>query len=170
MAGAPLLMDSQARRAATGFAGPPRNLEAVPADPAGATATSLDDVRRHADRGDWESAARCCERLLKNDSRNSAVHFYNGLVLDQMQRSAEAEQSLRRAIELDGRSVLPRYYLGLFLQSRGELRQAAQSFERALELLDGRPGADVFTDADGITAAELKDLARMHIETLRDRG
>jgi chemotaxis protein methyltransferase CheR len=133
-------------------------------------AHGLGDVRRHADRGEWTSAARCCETLLKKNNRNSAVHFYYGLVLGQIQRGAEAERSLRRAIELDRQSVLPHYYLGLSLQARGDLRHAAQSFEHALELLEVRDDADIFADADGITVAELKNLVRMHIETLRERA
>jgi tetratricopeptide (TPR) repeat protein len=130
----------------------------------------LDDVRRHADRGAWEKASRCCEELLNQDDRNSGAHFYHGLVLYQMHRSAEAERSLRRAIELDRESVLPRYYLGLFLQSRGDLRQAAQSLENVLELLSVRRDAEIFADADGITAVELKKLVTMHLHTLRERA
>jgi chemotaxis protein methyltransferase CheR len=134
-----------------------------------APALGLDDVRRHADRGAWENAARCCEELLKKDNRNSDVHFYHGLVLDQMKKRTEAERSLRRAIELDRHSVLPQYYLGLFLQSHGDLQQAARSFESVLNLLSLRHDAHIFTDADGITVAELKKLVTMHIETLRER-
>jgi chemotaxis protein methyltransferase CheR len=87
-----------------------------------------------------------------------------------MQRGPEAKRSLRRAIELDRQSVLPHYYLGLFLQSHGDLRDAARLFERVLELLNHRRDADVFTDADGMTAAELKNLVKMHIETLEEHG
>jgi chemotaxis protein methyltransferase CheR len=108
--------------------------------------------------------------LLKKDNRNSRAHFYYGLVLDQMQRGAEAERSLRSAIALDRQPVLPHYCLGLFLQSRGHLPQAARSFENVLKLLNLCSDADIFADADGITAAELKNLVGMHIETLRERA
>jgi chemotaxis protein methyltransferase CheR len=140
-----------------------------------ASSQALSEVRRHADRGAWENAATCCEQLLKKDPRNSLAHFYYGLILDQMQRGPEAEQSLRRAIELDRLSVLSHYYLGLFLQSHGDpfeaaRREAARLFERVLELLNHRPDADVFADADGMTAAELKSLVKMHIETLEEHG
>ena len=91
-----------------------------------ASSQALSEVRRHADRGAWESAATCCEELVKKDPRNSQVHFYYGLILDQMQRGPEAERSLRRAIELDRQSVLSHYYLGLFLQSHGDLSGAAR--------------------------------------------
>jgi tetratricopeptide (TPR) repeat protein len=127
-------------------------------------------VRRHADRGAWDHAAHCCEELLQQDDNNSTVHFYHGLVLDQMQRRLEAERALRRAIELDRQSVLPQYYLGLFLESAGDLRHAAQSFENVLKLLSVRRDAYIFADADGITVAELRKLVAMHIDALRERG
>jgi chemotaxis protein methyltransferase CheR len=155
---------------------PPAVIHASPAKPPPqknihpASAYGLREVRRHADRGAWESAVRCCEELLEKDNRNSDVHFYHGLVLEQMNRRSEAERALRKAIDLDRQSVLPRYYLGLFLQSRGDLRQAGWNFENALDLLNRRDDADIFIDADGITAAELKKLVTMHIETLRERA
>jgi chemotaxis protein methyltransferase CheR len=130
---------------------------------------TLADVRRHADEGAWESAVTGCEQLLKKDNLSSAVHFYHGLVLEQMGRHDEAERSLRRAIYLDRQSVLAHYYLGLFLQSRGNGRQAERCFENALDLLCSRGDADIFADADGITVAELRKLAKIHLEVLRER-
>jgi chemotaxis protein methyltransferase CheR len=130
---------------------------------------TLAEVRRHADQGAWEIAAAYCEQLLKKNNLNSTVHFYHALVLEQMRKHDDAERSLRRAIYLDRRSVLAHYYLGLLLQSRGEARQADRSFENALELLQSQSDAYTFADADGITAAELRKLAKMHIEILRER-
>jgi chemotaxis protein methyltransferase CheR len=131
---------------------------------------TLGDVRRCADQGDWESAARLCEQLLKKDKLNAAVHFYHALILGQMRKQGEAEKSLRRAIYLDRQFVLGHYYLGLFLQSQGDSRQAARSFENTLELLRSRRDADVLADADGITVAELTKLAQIHLEILKERG
>jgi chemotaxis protein methyltransferase CheR len=124
---------------------------------------TLSDVRKLANEGDWENAAMCCEQLLKQDNLNSSAHFYLALVLEQMRKHDDAERSLRRAIYLNRQSVLAHYYLGLFLQSRGDSRQAARSFENALELLCKRSDEEVFADADGITVAELKKLATMHL-------
>jgi chemotaxis protein methyltransferase CheR len=130
---------------------------------------TLADIRRYADQGAWEIAVRACEQLLKQDNLNSKIHFYHALVLEQTGKHDEAERSLRRATYLDRQSVLAHYYLGLFLQSRGDLRRAERSFENALQLLRSRSDADIFVDADGITAAELRKLAKMHVEILRDR-
>jgi chemotaxis protein methyltransferase CheR len=131
---------------------------------------SLGEVRQQADRGEWEKSARSCEHLLKKDNLNPAVHFYHGLILEQMNRYAEAEQSLRRAIYLDRQFIMAHYHLGLFLQDRGDPRRAVRSFENVLELLDGQGEAGTIADGDGITAAELKQSARIHIETLQERG
>jgi chemotaxis protein methyltransferase CheR len=131
---------------------------------------TLADVRSHADRGAWESAALCCERLLKKDKLDSRIYFYHALILEQMRKHADAEKSLRRAIYLDRQSVLAHYYLGLFLQSRGDSRQAARSFECALDLLRSHQDTDTFPDADGISAAEIKKLAGAHLEILREQA
>ncbi len=138
--------------------------------PGRSLAPTLADVRRDADRGAWEIAAHHCERLLKEDNLNSTVHFYHALVLGQMKRQDEAERSLRRAIYLDRRFVLAHYHLGLFLQSQRDSRQAARSFENTLDLLRSRRDTDIFAEGDGISVAELKNLAKMHLEILQERG
>jgi chemotaxis protein methyltransferase CheR len=126
-------------------------------------------VRRHADGGAWEAALEGCEQLLGKENLNPAVHFYHALILEHMARHSEAEQSLRRAIYLDRRFVLAHYYLGLLLQSRGDPRQAERSFKNTLDLLLPGCDADIFADADGITAAELRKLAKIQLEILGDR-
>jgi chemotaxis protein methyltransferase CheR len=138
--------------------------------PSEGAALTLADVRRLADQGAWESAAHQCEQLLKTDNLNSAVHFYHALILGQLRRQDEAERSLRRAIYLDRQSVLAHYYLGLCLQSKGDSRQAARSFQNTLDVLRLRRDTDIFADADGITVAELKKLAKAHLEILLERG
>lgn len=137
------------------------------AAPARSAPPTLERLRHYADGGAWENAARCCEELLREDNLKAKVHFYHALVLEQMNKHVEAETSLRRVLYLDRRSVLAHYYLGLLLQSRGDPKQAARFFENTLNLLQFRDDADSFSEADGITAAELKKLAGMHLEILR---
>jgi len=150
---------------------PVRRIDAAATDgPASESHGTLEDVRRCADRGEWKNAALCCERLLKKDNLNATVHFYHGLVLEQMRNHVAAERSLRQAIYLDRRFVLAHYYLGLSLQSRGDPGQAARSFDNTLDLLLPRCDAEVLADADGITVAELMNLARLHLEILRERA
>jgi chemotaxis protein methyltransferase CheR len=130
---------------------------------------TLAEVRSHADRGDWLKAIQCCEELLRLDGLNARAHFCHAMVLEQTACHTEAERALRRAIYLDRRYVLPHYYLALLLQSHGDPRQAMRSFDNTLDLLTPCADSEVVPDADGITVAELKKLARTHLEILRDR-
>jgi chemotaxis protein methyltransferase CheR len=148
---------------------PDIDISAVAGPDGASDSPTLADLRIYADKGAWESAAKCCEQLLKKDNLNSAVHFYQGLVLEQMKRPNEAKKSMRRAIYLDRGFVLAHYYLGLCLQSCGDSRQAARSFENALELLRSRDDAGIFADADGLNAGELKKLAQMKLDILREK-
>ena len=130
---------------------------------------TLADVRCYIDQGDLENAVRCCELLLEKENLNPSFHLYHALVLKQMPREAEAERSLRRAIYLDRRFVLAHYYLGVLLQSTGDPRQAARCFENTVELLGSRLDDEVLAEADGITVAELKKLAKMQTEILSEK-
>jgi chemotaxis protein methyltransferase CheR len=126
-------------------------------------------IRRLSDHGAWDEAIRCCEQLIAVDKMNPIVHFHHALLLEQIRNHAEAESSLKAAIYLDPRCVLAHYYLGIFLQSHGDSGKAGRCFENALELLDVKPDREQFAEADGISVAELKKLARMHLEILRER-
>ncbi|HVZ16831.1 MAG TPA: CheR family methyltransferase, partial [Terriglobales bacterium] len=131
---------------------------------------TLADLRKCIDQGDLENAARCGKELVESDKLNALVHFHYALVMDEMGDATESEKSLRRAIYLDRQSVLPHYHLGRLLQARGDGRQAARCFENALNLLELLPSDSVFPDSDGITAAELRRLAQMQIESLKERA
>jgi chemotaxis protein methyltransferase CheR len=132
-----------------------------------AAAPDLTAARLLLDRGAWEEAARCCERLLERDRLSPGVHFYRALALEQAGAYAEAEESLRRAIYLDRGFVLAHYHLGLFLQGRGDLSGAARAFENALRVLSRMEDGRTFEDGDGVRVADLKQLAQTHLEALR---
>jgi chemotaxis protein methyltransferase CheR len=145
--------------------------EAPTLGPTAASATpTLADLRRRVDQGDWENAARCSQELIESDNLNALVHFHYALVLEQMGNYSGSEQSFRKAIYLDRQAVLAHYHLGLLLESRGDWRQAERCFNNTLTLLASRPGDEIVTDADGITADELRSLAHMQIENLRLRA
>jgi chemotaxis protein methyltransferase CheR len=146
---------------------------AAPAIPApvesGKHPATLDDLRRSADCGDWEEAARYGKELLRSDSLNPAVHFHYALVMEQMGDHAEMERALRRAIYLDRQAPLAHYHLGLLLQSRRELRAATRCFANTLELLSPLAPELMVPGADGITAAELTKLVRSQMDALSER-
>jgi chemotaxis protein methyltransferase CheR len=152
--------------------GPPEPHEpaATPnSPPASATGPpQLVEIRALADRGEWEKAVNCCQQAVETDKLNPAVHFFHALILEQSGHHADAEQALRRSIYLDRAFCLAHYYLGLLLLKQGRLRPAARSFQNVLELLGRVDTNHVFTDGDGITAAELVKLTQMHLRVLNE--
>jgi chemotaxis protein methyltransferase CheR len=124
------------------------------------------DVCLLADRGDLEGAERCCRELLQTDRLNPIVHFYHALVAIQQGRSGQAEEALRRSLYLDRQFVLAHYHLGLLLQQQGQRQRAGRSFHNVLELLAARPADQVLPAGDGMTAADLNRLTRLHLQML----
>ena len=126
----------------------------------------LASIQRIADQGDLEKAAECCEKLLEREKLNPAAHFYYALVLEQMGRRRETQESLRRAIYLDRSFIVAHYYLGLILQRMAEPKQALRCFRNALNLLAGMKEEQPIPGATEFSVAELKHLTRMHIDAL----
>jgi chemotaxis protein methyltransferase CheR len=135
----------------------PRSSAAVP---------TVDEVRTLADRGEWRLAAGRARKLIETGGRNPAAHFVLALVLEHMGSPADAAQSLRRAIFLDRAFIMAHYHLGLVLEQQRDLQGARKAFANVLDLVAARDGGDILEHGDGISAAELKELTKMHLELL----
>jgi chemotaxis protein methyltransferase CheR len=131
---------------------------------------TLEEVRRQADRGDWQIAAAGCEKLLMFDGMNPLIHLQHALVLEEMGRPREAERSLRRAIYLDRQCALAHYHLGRLLRARGDHRQAVRSFDNILELLSARSGAEGVSGDESVTVEQLRKLTEAQLETMGTRA
>lgn len=126
----------------------------------------LASIQKIADQGDLEEAARRCEKLLEREKLSPMTHFYYALILEQMGRRRETQESLRRAIYLDRNFIVAHYYLGLIQQRLGDPKQAFRCFRNALNLLSGLRSDQSIPAANEFTAAELKQVIQMHIDTL----
>lgn len=126
-------------------------------------------IRQAADQGEWETAAQDCRNLLEREKLNPTAHFYQALIFKQMGKDEEAERSFRHALYLDRSFVLAHYCLGLCLEKKGDFPAAMRSFQNVINLLAGTDSGRTFTDWDGITAADLKELAEMNLNLLQER-
>jgi chemotaxis protein methyltransferase CheR len=139
------------------------------ADTKGALGDSLTvQIRELADRAQWEAAGALCQTLIGKDNLNPLGHFYHALVLEQMGRRQEAEHALSRAIYLDRDFALAHYHKGLLLQNGEDLAGAVRSFRNVLTLLRPMAPDRRFAEADGISAADLAELAQMQLEVLEE--
>ena len=132
----------------------------------GAPSSDLANIRILADRGEIERAGAQCHQLLKTHKLNPTCHLYHALIIEQLDQHSSCEQSLRRAIYLDRNFVLAHYYLGLTLQRLGRQGEAARSSRNARQLLATLDRDRVIEDADGLTVAELDDIARMQLDAI----
>lgn len=137
------------------------------AETAPRSTADLETVRRLADHGEWRQAGVECRKLLETDGLNPLAHFYSALILEQAGAAGEARQELQRAIYLDRKFALAHYHLGLLQQKAKEAARAARSFENVIELLSRHADQQALAFADGMTAAELRELTRAHLEVLR---
>jgi chemotaxis protein methyltransferase CheR len=145
---------------------PPSRLQlplAAPMDVA-PPAAMLREVRELADRGLWQAAAALGRQLTDSNPLSAAAHFTLGLILENVASPADAEQALRRAIYLDRDFALAHYHLATCLQSGGKREQARKCFRNVVQLLEHRPAAERVEHGDGMTAADLIAMAKMHLE------
>jgi chemotaxis protein methyltransferase CheR len=136
----------------------------VPFDPA-PEAGELEQARALADSGQYQRAGEICRRIIEADSVQAPAWFTLGLVFEQTSSLREAQDAFRRAIYLDRGFALAHYHLGISLQNAGSTDAARKSFENAIELVKG-PADELVPQGEGMTAGELADLARMHLELL----
>ena len=106
--------------------------------------------------------------MMGEDNLTPLGHFYHALVLEQMGRRQEAETALNRAIYLDRDFVLAHYHKGLLLQNGKDFAGAARSFRNVLALLRPMAPDRRFDEADGISAADLAELAQMQLGVLEE--
>jgi chemotaxis protein methyltransferase CheR len=125
---------------------------------------SVEDARLLADSGNWEAATEVTRRLIETDALNGAAYFMLGLIEEHAGASEEARSAFRRAIYLDRGFALAHYHLGVSFKGNRERELARKAFRNVLQILAGGRGEEPVQHGDGITTAELCELARMHLE------
>ncbi|HEX5471431.1 MAG TPA: hypothetical protein VFW73_06070, partial [Lacipirellulaceae bacterium] len=128
--------------------------------------SEVEQIRAMADQGNVEDALRLCIAMIAKTPLRAILHFYRGLLLDQMSGDGAALESLYRAIYLDREFVLAHYYLGTTLLKLGNYAGASRSFRTVLRLMVGRDPAEKLPHAEGMSIGDLDELTRLHIETL----
>jgi chemotaxis protein methyltransferase CheR len=134
-----------------------------------APAMALQEVRDLADRGLWQAAAALGMQLTESDPLSAPAHFTLGLILESAASPQEAEPALRRAIYLDRNFALAHYHLANCLQSTGKREQARRSLQNVVQLLTNRPAGERVEHGDGMTVADLNQMAKLHLEILEAR-
>jgi chemotaxis protein methyltransferase CheR len=140
-----------------------------PTAPSGSEAI-LREIRAKANAGLVREAHALCALGLRSHPVDAGLHFYEGLLAQAMDLHLEAEKSFRRSIYVDKNFVMAHYHLGLLLLANGRQDPGSRSLANAARLASALEGERTMTEGDGVTAAELKDLVRLHLESLARTG
>ncbi|MBM6583166.1 hypothetical protein ILT44_23470 [Microvirga sp. BT689] len=137
----------------------------APASPAPRDASdSVGEIRMRANAGDFTAAADLCQRALVQQPLSSVLHFYHGLILRGLDRPEEAEKSFLKSLYLDKNFVMAHYHLGLLLLADGRLDSGRRSLTNAIQVAAAMLDDSLIEEGDGLTAKELRDLVRIHLE------
>jgi chemotaxis protein methyltransferase CheR len=128
----------------------------------------LADIQQFADRGEISGALKLCQQVLDAHPMDPVCHFYYALLLDQAAPHELAEGALRRAIYLDRDFALAHYYLGLVQIKQERKADAVRSFRNVVKLLAVHQPDELVHNSDGLTVAELHEMAQMYIETMNE--
>ncbi|EIM27119.1 CheR family methyltransferase [Microvirga lotononidis] len=124
----------------------------------------LEEVRASANTGDFATADALCRRALIVEPLRAALHFYHGLILQGLRRPDEAEKSFLKSIYLDKSFAMAHYHLGLLLLAEGRSTPGRRALTNAARIAAAMPDDNLLDEADGLTAGDLRNLIRIHLE------
>ncbi|WP_114943118.1 CheR family methyltransferase [Microvirga calopogonii] len=129
-----------------------------------ASGSLLEEVRVSADTGDFAAADALCRKALVAEPLSAALHFYHGLILHGLRRPDDAEKSFLKSIYLDKSFAMAHYHLGLLLLAEGRSTPGRRALTNAARIAAAMPDDGPLDEADGLTARDLRNLIRIHLE------
>jgi chemotaxis protein methyltransferase CheR len=129
--------------------------DAAPAD------ITLEVIREHLLRGEYETARQAAEALAERDPLSAEAHYLQAVALVDLGRDRGALEPLRRAVFLAPRSPLPQFLLGTVLARLGQRGAATGAFAAAEYALRDSDNLDATVpELDGRRLGELAALCR----------
>jgi chemotaxis protein methyltransferase CheR len=124
----------------------------------------LDQVKAQANSGDFVAADALCRKALADQPLSAVLHFYHGLILQALKRPDDAENSFLKSIYLDKSFAMAHYHLGLMLLAEGRSGAGRRALTNAARIAAAMPDDRLLDEADGLTAMDLRNLVRIHLE------
>ena len=115
-------------------------------------------ARLHANEGKLAEALQWCEKALAGDKLNPALHFLQGMILQEQGAFEDAMRSLKRSLYLDQNFALAHFALGSLALRQGKWIESKKHFENALSLLSAYRAEEILPESDGLTAGRLREI------------
>lgn len=115
-------------------------------------------ARLYANQGKLQEALEWCEKALAGDRLKPALHFLEGMILQERGAVEQAVASLRRTLYLDQNFTLAHFALGSLALRQERFKESNKHFENALSSLSAYRPEDVLPESDGLTAGRLIEI------------
>ncbi len=140
-----------------------RFLQTAAAEQGQVLSDAMIKIEKLLDLGEFGSAVKALEEILKGDGKNAEAHFLLGLALEKSDQTPAAIDAYRRAIGVRGDMAIAHFHLAGALERTGDLKNARSEYRQAAAALRqnhsrGKNGA--------IGANSLIDLCEWKIENL----
>lgn len=155
----------EAPRPAPASLPPPRpRTEPKPSEPVSAAPLEalIEQIRARADAGDYDGAEAKQAEALAIAPDNAVLHFYGGLIDQAREHPAKAEASFQKALYLEPDFIMARYHLGLARLARGHSASGRKAIAVAASMAGTLATDARLREGAGLTAGELRELARLH--------
>lgn len=127
-------------------------------------------ARQLANSGRWAEAEQRCREALSLDALDAEARYLLSLVLEQQGERAAAKKSLKQALYADHSFALAHFQLGMLRIADGEPAEAERGLRNVSTLLRDCEGDEVLRGGEGLTAAELAEIVRIHLAALRTQA
>lgn len=121
-----------------------------------------------ASLGQTDKALQACMTSLQLAHNNKHTYLIQGLILAELDREQEAEQSLRKALYLDHSFLEAHYELGMLRVRASDLRGGIKSLENALKLASAGDPERELHNAGGMTYRRFAQVLQNEIGMLKE--
>lgn len=120
----------------------------------------------YGNMGQLEKALTWCKQAIEKDKVAASYYYLQATIEQELDRNAEAIESLKKSLYLDSRFIIGHITLGNLLRQNNHKEQAKKHYRNALQLLEGCSDEEQIPCAEGLTAGRLREF----IQTMQGDG
>lgn len=118
-------------------------------------------------QGNFDEAARWCERAMEKEPLNPSAYYLMGKIAQQQDNPQQAVTAMKRVLFLEPEFVMAHFTLANLMLQDGRPEQANKHFRavlRSLDTMNGLEGRAVLPESDGITVATMRAIVGAVLE------
>jgi chemotaxis protein methyltransferase CheR len=123
-------------------------------------------IRLLADQGFLSEALSLCNKTIATDKLAPGLYFMRASILQEMDKSSEAINSLKKAIYIDPDYAMGHFVLGSLYNSQGIGKYAKRHFINVLNLLNKCSNDDILPESEGLSVKYIREIIFANMQTL----